>query len=150
MVWSSEIPSFPCNSWSKHIKGYVRVRAIIVWPWKTISVSVRYFVFKLSSNGWEKQNMDSSLSRQRNPNKEKALFNWPIVLQHDIKPKYQLISIESSRTWRFRLERSLNKPKATSVCICSINQSNQSISVCLVFMFCSRVFISRPYENRSM
>ena len=29
------------------------------------------------------------------------------------------------------------------------NQSNRSISVRLLFLFCSRVFISRSYENRS-
>ena len=39
-------------------------------------------------------------------------------------------------------ERSLNHPKATRVCIRSINQSNRSISVRLLFLFCSRVFIS--------
>ena len=31
----------------------------------------------------------------------------------------------------------------------SINQSNRSISVRLSFLFCSRAFISRSYENRS-
>ena len=50
----------------------------------------------------------------------------------------------------FSPERSLNQPKATRVCIRSINQSNRSISVCLLFVFCSRVFISRSYENRSI
>ena len=29
---------------------------------------------------------------KENPNMEKALFNWPIMLQYDIKAKYQLIS----------------------------------------------------------
>ena len=29
---------------------------------------------------------------QKNPNKEKALFEWPIVMQYDMKAKYQLIS----------------------------------------------------------
>ena len=32
----------------------------------------------------------------------------------------------------------------------SINQSNRSISVRLSFLFCSRAFISRSYENRSI
>ena len=27
-----------------------------------------------------------------NPNMENALFDWPIVLQYDVKAKYQLIS----------------------------------------------------------
>ena len=29
---------------------------------------------------------------KENPNMEKALFDWPIVLQYDVKAKYQLIS----------------------------------------------------------
>ena len=49
----------------------------------------------------------------------------------------------------FSPEHSLNQPKPTSVCILSTNQSNRSISVCSLFLFCSRVFISRSYENRS-
>ena len=47
----------------------------------------------------------------------------------------------------FSRERSLNQPKATRVCIRSIDQSDRSISVRLLFLFCSRVFISRSYEN---
>ena len=61
---------------------------------------------------------------KENPNMEKALFDWPIVL--------------------------LNQPKSTRVCIRSINQSNRSISVRLLFLFCSRVFIPRSFENRSI
>ena len=33
---------------------------------------------------------------KENPNMEKALFDWPIVLQYDVKAKYRLI-LESSR-----------------------------------------------------
>ena len=29
---------------------------------------------------------------KENPNMQKALFNWPIVLQYDVKAKYWLIS----------------------------------------------------------
>ena len=89
--------------------------------------------------------MASSFSRQRNPNMEKALFDWPIVLQYDVK--------EISRKF-FGHEvclpaRSLSQPKPRCVCIRFIHQSNRSISVCLLFLFCSRVFISRSYETRS-
>ena len=49
-------------------------------------------LFVLSANGWKDQNMDSSFSRQRNPNMKEALFDWPIVLQYDVKAKYQLMS----------------------------------------------------------
>ena len=52
-----------------------------------------------------------------------------------------------SMTSKRFLESSLNQPKARCVCIRSINQSNCCISVRLLFLFCSRVFISRSYEN---
>ena len=86
---------------------------------------------------------------KENPNMEKALFDWPVVLQYDVKAKYRLISRKFFGHEVFSPERSLNQPKATRVCIRSINQSNRSISVRLLFLFCSRVFISRSYENRS-
>ena len=85
-----------------------------------------------------------------NPNMEKALFDWPIVLQYDVKAKYQLISRKFLDMKFFSPEHSLNGPKATRVCIHSINQSNRSISVRFLFRFCSHVFISRSYENRSI
>ena len=76
------------------------------------------------------------------PNKQKELFNWPIVFQYDVKAKYRLISRKFSSMFN-------NQPKATRVCVRSINQSNRSISVRL-FLFRSCVFISRSYENRSI
>ena len=33
-----------------------------------------------------------SFSRQRTPNKGKALCDWPIALQYDVKAKYRMIS----------------------------------------------------------
>ena len=104
---------------------------------KMVSVSVRYLFY---------QPMDEKIKTwtfrfpaKENPYVEKALFDSPIVLQYDIKAKYRLISRKFS----------LHQPKTTRVCICSINQSNRSISVPLLFLFCSCVFISRLYENRS-
>ena len=60
-----------------------------------------------------------------------------------------VLFLESSRAWSFPAKRSPNQPKAARVCIRSINQSNRSIFVRL-FLFCSRVFISRSYKNRSI
>ena len=85
---------------------------------------------------------------KENLNMEKALFDWLIVLQYDVKAKYRLISRKPFEHDVFPRERSLIQPKATRVCICSINQSNRSISLRLLCMFCSRVFTSRTYENR--
>jgi len=36
--------------------------------------------------------MASFFSANENPDMEKALFDWPIVLQYDVKAKYRLIS----------------------------------------------------------
>ena len=85
---------------------------------------------------------------KENPNMEKALFNWPIVLQYDVKAKYRLFFRKFLDMKVFSPKRSLNQPKATRICVRSINQSNRSISVGLLFLFCLRVFISRSYENR--
>ena len=94
------------------------VRAIFVWPWKMVSVSVRHLFY---------QPMDKKIKpwtlrfpAKENPNMEKALFDWPIVLQYDVKAKYRLISRKFSGMKFFS--------KATRVCIRSINQSNRSIS----------------------
>ena len=65
-------------------------RAIFVWPWKMVSVSVRYLFY---------QPMDEKIKTwtlrfpaKENPNMENALFDWPIVLQYDVKARYRLIS----------------------------------------------------------
>ena len=94
------------------------VRAIFVWPWKMVSVSVRHLFY---------QPMDKKIKpwtlrfpAKENPNMEKSLFDWPIVLQYDVKAKYRLISRKFSGMKFFS--------KATRVCIRSINQSNRSIS----------------------
>ena len=111
-----------------------------------VSVSVRSFY----------QPMDEKIKTwhlrfpaKKNPNVEKALFDWPFVLQYDVKAKYRLISRKFSGMKFFSAKRSLNQPKPKRVCIRSINQSNRSISVRFLFLFCSRLFISRSHENRS-
>ena len=70
---------------------------------------------------------------------EKALFDWPIVLQYNVKARHQLISRKFFGHEVFSPECSLNQPKATRVCIRSINQLNRSISFRLCFLFRSRV-----------
>ena len=104
-----------------------------------VSVSVRHLFY---------QPMDENLKTwtlrfpaKENLNMLKALFDWPIVLQYDVNVKYRVLWHEV-----FSPARSLNQPKATRVCIRSINQSNRSISVPLLFLFRSRVYISLSYE----
>ena len=89
--------------------------------------------------------MDEKIkTAKENSNMEKAFFDWQIVLQYDVKAKYRLICRKVSGMKFILPKRSLNQPQATHVCIRSITmQSNCSISVRLLFLFCSRVFISR-------
>ena len=65
------------------------VTAIVVWLWKMVSVTVRYLFY---------QPMDDKIKTWtlrcraiENPDTEKALVDWPIVLQYDVKAKYRLI-----------------------------------------------------------
>ena len=98
---------------------------IFLWPRKTVSVSVCYLFYQRSKHG---------------------LFVFPNACGEDT---VRLAKNRKKKNRVFSPEHSLNQPKATSVCILSTNQSNRSISVCSLFLFCSRVFISRLYENRS-
>ena len=70
-----------------------------------------------------------ALSTKENPTMEQALFDWSIVLQYDVKVKYQLIKRRFFGHELFSAEYSLNQPKATHIC--------------------SRVFISSSNKNRS-
>ena len=68
------------------------------------------------------------------PNMEKALFDWPIMLQYDVKEKYRLIS---GKFWgmKFFHLSSLNQPKATCICILSINNQIALFQVVCCFCF---------------
>ena len=61
-----------------------------------------------------------SFPAKENPNMEKALFDWPIVLQYDVKAKYRLIS---------------RKFSGTLVCIRSINKFPFLCCFCCVRAF---------------
>ena len=109
-----------------------------------VSVSVRYLFYQTMDE--KNKTWTLRFPAKENPNMEKALFDWPIVLQYDVRA----ISRKFFGHEVFPAERSLNQPKTRCLCIRSINQSNGCISVLLLFLFCSRVFISRSYENRSV
>ena len=109
-----------------------------------VSVSVCYLFYQPMDE--KNQTWTLRFPAKENPNMEKALFDRPVLLQYDVKA----ISRKFFGHEVFSAERSFNQPKARCVCIRSINQSNRCISVLLLFLFCSRVFISRSYENRSI
>ena len=123
-------------------------RAICVWLWRMVSISVRYLFYQLMDEKiktWTLRFPD-----KENPNMEKTLLNWPIVLQYDVKAKYRLIFGKFSGMKFFHPSVRLTNQNPREVCIRSMNQSNVSFSVRLLFLFRSRVFISRSYENRSI
>ena len=80
------------NQYTIREKGYenwLSDRAISVWPWKMVSVSVCYLFY---------QPMDEKIKTwplrfpaKENPHMEKTLFDWPIVLQYNVKARHRLI-----------------------------------------------------------
>ena len=97
-------------------------RAIFVWPWKMLPVSVICFI-----SWWMKRS-------------KHGLFVFP--------PKKTLIWRRHCSIGQSLLQFDV-KAKSHARCVRSLNQSNRSISVRLLFLLCSRVFIWRSYENRS-
>ena len=55
-----------------------------------VSVSVRYLFYQPMDEKMRKCTL--RFPAKENPNIEKALFDWPIVLQYDVKARYRLIS----------------------------------------------------------
>ena len=84
---------------------------------------------------------------KENPNMEKALFNWPIMLQFNVKAKYRFISRKFFRHEVFSADALFKQPKATRVCIFDkpIKSFYSICCFCLV-----RAFISRSYKNCSI
>ena len=139
---SDKHPTY-CEDWDDD-------RAIFVWPWKMVSVSVPYLFY---------QPMDEKIKTRtpRFPNRKiiNKKYGEDIARLANSVAVWRQSEV-SIDFWKvlghevFSTECSLNQPIATRVCIRSINQSNLSISVRLLFLFCSRVFISRSLENRSI
>ena len=111
---------------------FEKIRAIFVWPWKLVSVSVRYLFY---------QPMDEKIKTwtlrfpaKENPNMEKALFDWPIVLQYDVKAKYRLISRKFSGMKFFQPSVRLTNQKPRA--FVSVRQTNQIAVFSFVCCFC--------------
>ena len=51
-----------------------------------VAVSVRYLFYQLIDEKIKTWTLRSSA--KENPNMEKVLFDWPIVLQYDVKAEY--------------------------------------------------------------
>ena len=55
-----------------------------------VSVSVRYLFYQ--PVGEKIKTWPPRFPAKENPNMQKALFDWPIELQYDVKIKYRMIS----------------------------------------------------------
>ena len=55
-----------------------------------VTVSIRYLFYKPMDEKIKTWTL--RFPAKENPNMEKALFDWPIVLQYDVKGKYLLTS----------------------------------------------------------
>ena len=75
------------STWNPESKS---VRAIFVRPWKVVSVSVHYLFYQPMDEKIKTRTL--RFPTKENPNMRKALLDWPMVLQHDVKAKYRLIS----------------------------------------------------------
>ena len=71
---------------------------------------------------------------KENPNIEKALFNWPIMLQYDTKVKYQLISRKFLGMKIFHQSVCLTNQKPHA--FVSVRKTNQITLFLLGFCFC--------------
>ena len=56
------------------------------------AVSVRYLFYQPMDKKINNGHWSLRFPAKENRNMEKALFDWPIVLQYDVKAKYRLIS----------------------------------------------------------
>ena len=108
------------------------IRAIFVWPWKLVSVSVRHLFY---------QPMDEKIKTctlhfpaKENPNMEKALFDWSIVSQYEVKAKYRLISRKFLGMKFFHPSVCLTNQKPRA--LVSVRQTNQIALFSFVCCFC--------------
>ena len=77
-----------------------------------VSVSFRYLFYQLVDEKIKTWPLRFPI--KENPNMEEALFDWPIVLQYDVKGKYQLSSTKFSGIKFFHpsLPSTNQKPRA--------------------------------------
>ena len=84
---------------------------------------------------------------KENPNMGKVLFDWPIVLQYNVKAKYRLISRKFFGHEVFQPSARLTNQKPRAFVF--VRQTNQvalfPFVCCFYFVL---VFTSRSYENR--
>ena len=123
------------------------IRAIFVWPWNVVSVSVRY----LFISQWMNRSKHGLLVFL--PKKtviwRKHKFDWAIMLQNNVKATCWFISWKVFGHEVFWVERSLSGAFAPFVSIWQTNQSTLFPFICCFCFVCAFSFL-RSYENRSI
>ena len=107
------------------------------------SVSVRYLTY---------QPMDEKIKTwllrfpaKENPNMDKALFDWPIVLQYDVNVKYRLISRKfSGMKFFYPSVRLTNQNPRAFV---SVRSTNQIAVFQFVCFFCFVRAFSKSFQG---
>ena len=97
-----------------------------------VSVSVPYLFYQPMDE--KIKTWPLSFLAKENPNGEKALFDWPIVLQYDVKAKYRLISRKFSGMKFFQPSVRLTNQKPRA--FVSVRQTNQIAVFPFVCCFC--------------
>ena len=121
-------------------------RAIFVWPWKMVSVSVRYLFY-------QPMNEKIKTWTLRFPAKKTLIWRSHCSISQSccsMKSKRSIgWFLESSRAWSF-FSRAFAQPTKSHVRLYPFDKPIKSLYFrSFVVSVCSRVFISRSYESRS-
>ena len=108
--------------------------AIIVWPTKWVLASVCYMYLFYQPMDKKIKTLPLHFSAKENPHVEKALFDWPIVLQYDVKAKYWLIYRKFLGTKFFHPCVHLTKQKPQA--FVSVHKTNQIALFPFACCFC--------------
>ena len=159
MSQNTGIINNPCSSSSPvwHVRVRAIDRAIFVWPWKMVSVSVRYYLFCQPINVKIKT-WSLRFPAKQNPNMEKIgqlccsmtskrSIDWFLESTSGVKFFHSSVRLTNQKPRAFVSVRWTNQIAPANKIISSVRQIS-SISVNLLFLCCSRVFVSRSYENR--
>ena len=112
---------------------FEKIRAIFVWPWKLVSVSVRYLFHQSMDEKIKTCTLRFPAKENFNMEKESG-FDWSIVSQYDVKAKYRLISRKFLGMKFFHPSvRLTNKKPRVFV---SVRQTNQIALFSFVCCFC--------------
>ena len=97
-----------------------------------VLVNVRYLFYQ--STDEKIKTWTLHFRAKENPNMEKVLFDWPIVLQYDVKAKYRLISRKFAGMKFFQPSVRLTNRKPRS--FVSVRHTNQIALFPFVSCFC--------------